>query len=119
MPNPIGTITLWSGALIDIPAGWQLCDGTNGTPDLRSNFVRGAGGVVAVGETGGFNNHTHTFTGDGHQHPPGGTINSTDAGPIQKWDGSLDSDTGNAEGTTDTGPSFPPYHGLGYIQRMS
>jgi hypothetical protein len=39
---PLGAIVMWSGLLADIPAGWQLCDGTNGTPDLRSNFVRGA-----------------------------------------------------------------------------
>lgn len=49
---PIGTIVIWSGAITDIPSGWQLCDGTNGTPDLRNKFVLGAG-TRTVGETGG------------------------------------------------------------------
>jgi len=37
-------ICLWAGAVIEIPAGWALCDGNNGTPDLRGRFVVGAGG---------------------------------------------------------------------------
>jgi hypothetical protein len=41
--TPIGGIIMWSGALVDIPAGWQLCDGTNGTPDLQNRFILAAG----------------------------------------------------------------------------
>ena len=41
---PTGTIVIWSGSIATIPSGWQLCDGSNGTPDLRSRFVYGAGG---------------------------------------------------------------------------
>ena len=37
-----------------IPSGYYLCDGTNGTPDLRDRFVVGAGSSYAVGNTGGF-----------------------------------------------------------------
>lgn len=37
---------IWSRSVASIPAGWQLCDGTNGTPDLRSRFVYGAGSDV-------------------------------------------------------------------------
>lgn len=43
-----GIVCLWSGAIVDIPAGWQLCDGTNGTPDLRDKFIIGAGDTYAV-----------------------------------------------------------------------
>lgn len=39
---PIGCIVLWSGAVSAVPSGWRLCDGTNGTPDLRDRFVVGA-----------------------------------------------------------------------------
>ena len=39
---PVGGIVMWSGTVATIPAGWQLCDGTNGTPDLRDRFVIGA-----------------------------------------------------------------------------
>jgi len=38
---PPGIITMWSGQVNTIPAGWQLCDGTGGTPDLSGRFVVG------------------------------------------------------------------------------
>lgn len=38
-----GTILPYIGNLSDIPAGWHLCDGTNGTKDLRGMFIRGFG----------------------------------------------------------------------------
>ena len=44
-------IVIWSGAVVDIPAGWALCDGNNGTPDLLSKFVVGAGGAMTPGQT--------------------------------------------------------------------
>lgn len=50
---PLGAIMLWSGSLTTVPTGWQLCDGTNGTPDLRDRFVMGASGTTAPGSTGG------------------------------------------------------------------
>jgi hypothetical protein len=43
--TPVGSIMLFSGAVGDIPAGWSLCDGTRGTPDLRDVFVVGSGGT--------------------------------------------------------------------------
>jgi hypothetical protein len=48
-----GMIVLWSGAQGAIPTGWVLCDGANGTPDLRDRFVVGAGSSYAVGNAGG------------------------------------------------------------------
>lgn len=36
---PIGTIVIWSGTSDDIPNGWHLCDGEDGTPDLSDKFV--------------------------------------------------------------------------------
>lgn len=72
---PAGVITLWSGSIVSIPAGWYLCDGTNSTPDLRDRFVVGAGTTYAVGATGGANTvtldatmipaHTHSVTASG------------------------------------------------------
>ncbi len=49
---PAGGIIMWSGSIENIPAGWALCDGYNGTPDLRNRFVIAAGGVYSVGATG-------------------------------------------------------------------
>ena len=50
---PAGLIAAWSGAASAVPAGWALCDGANGTPDLRGRFLVGAGGDYAVGDAGG------------------------------------------------------------------
>ena len=45
-----GMIVPFYGALGNIPSGWHLCDGTNGTPDLRGNFIIGAGGSYSLGQ---------------------------------------------------------------------
>jgi hypothetical protein len=84
---PTGVITMWYGTIANIPTGWLLCDGTNGTPDLRNRFVLGAvvdSGLIAVSNITGVNtqtggtkdsivvSHTHTATttatDSGHQH---------------------------------------------------
>ena len=41
MSMPIGTILPYVGSLSKIPSGWRLCDGTNGTPNLKGMFLRG------------------------------------------------------------------------------
>lgn len=50
---PTGGIIMWSGAIAAIPSGWVICDGTNGTPNLRDRFIVGAGTSYSVGATGG------------------------------------------------------------------
>lgn len=82
---PAGIIAMWSGSIASIPAGWTLCDGTAGTPDLRNLFIMGAGSV-APGTTGGTNSqsfasdaaggHNHTTSSDG-AHTHGGTTGGT------------------------------------------
>jgi len=67
----VGAIIFWSGTVASIPDGWQLCDGSNGTPDLRDRFVVGArqdyGGTAMTGvsgsltKTGGEAYHTLTI----------------------------------------------------------
>lgn len=62
---PPGTIVAWYGPIEEIPEGWVLCDGTNGTPNLVGRFLRGS---ASPGGTGG-GGHTHTLTsGDSHTH---------------------------------------------------
>ena len=34
-----GEIKMWSGTVSDIPEGWHICDGTEGTPDLTDRFM--------------------------------------------------------------------------------
>lgn len=38
---PIGTILPYVGDLANIPSGWHLCDGSNGTPNLSGRFLEG------------------------------------------------------------------------------
>ncbi|MFO7923013.1 MAG: hypothetical protein R6U58_04910 [Bacteroidales bacterium] len=61
---PVGTIVMWSGAIEEIPDGWLLCDGTEGTPDLRGRFIVGYdsedGDYNVIGAEGGSNTHTLT-----------------------------------------------------------
>ena len=57
---PSGCILIWSGSSGSIPTGFVLCDGTNGTPDLRNSFIVGAGNSYTVGQTGGATTATLT-----------------------------------------------------------
>lgn len=102
---------LWSGSLVSIPAGWQLCNGTNGTPDLRDRFVPGAGTAYTPGDTGGNTQHTHTFTGTGHLHDMAGFPGNLS--PAATYD--FFTDDGFLTGTTDPTSSSPPYYSLAYI----
>jgi len=97
---PSGGIILWSGSVASVPSGWFLCNGSNGTPDLRNRFVVAAGDTYAVGATGGSDSvtlttdqmpaHTHTGTtnSDGnHSHTAairdawqGNTVNNSGGG---------------------------------------
>ena len=71
---PSGGIIMWSGTVATIPSGWYLCDGSNGTPDLRDRFIVGAkqddAGVAKTNITGSL-----TQSGDGtipsHSHDAG------------------------------------------------
>lgn len=93
---PAGVILLWSGSIASIPSGWALCNGSNGTPDLRDRFVVGAGSTYAVAATGGSATstlttnelpaHTHTLSASGttsaggdHTHTFSGTTGTQSA----------------------------------------
>lgn len=66
---PRGVILMWSGAIVNIPSGWSICDGTNDTPDLRSRFIVGAGSSYTVGNIGGTGNVTvSTAPAGSHSH---------------------------------------------------
>lgn len=41
-------IVIWAGLSTAVPAGWALCNGQNGTPDLRDQFIVGGGGSLSV-----------------------------------------------------------------------
>lgn len=129
---PTGGIIIWSGSTGSIPSGWYLCDGTNGTPDLRDRFIIGAGSTYAVAATGGTADavvvsHTHTITDPGHTHSIGGTFQSYGSPNISGVLTAIStSNTGsnttgitgtNSTGVSGTGANIPPYYALAYIMK--
>ncbi|QSS96575.1 phage baseplate protein [Psychroflexus sp. ALD_RP9] len=58
------TVQMYFGSITDIEQGWQLCDGTNGTPDLSGRFVVGLDpnddDYNEIGKSGGSKRHTLT-----------------------------------------------------------
>jgi cytoskeletal protein CcmA (bactofilin family) len=68
---PVGSIVAFSGDLETVDDNWAICDGTNGTPDLRGRFIIGTSGTYAADSTGGNATHSHTITienGGAHTH---------------------------------------------------
>ena len=76
-----GMILMYTGS--SAPSGWAICNGQNGTPDLRDRFIVGAGNAYSVDDTGGNDqqtlalnqipSHNHSFSGSSsHSH----TINN-------------------------------------------
>lgn len=54
---PQGSIIPWYGDKSNIPDGFALCDGQNGTPDLRNRFLVGAGDAYKLAAVGGESTH--------------------------------------------------------------
>ncbi len=107
------TVCLWSGAIVDIPDGWALCDGNNGLPDLRNKFIVGAGDTYAPDDSGGATPHNHAFTGNGHAHPVAAFIR------IQTGANFWFTPAGVPTiGTTDNAANLPPYYALAYIGKI-
>lgn len=126
---PAGVIVMWSGAINAIPAGWALCDGSSGRPDLRDRFIVGAGAKYAVGNTGGEEKHTLTVAElPAHSHST--TFKSV--GYAASWNGSMEavsaegkdknngafSKTGNSVGGGAAHENRPPYYALCYIIKL-
>jgi hypothetical protein len=110
---PKGTVAMWSGSIATIPTGWALCDGSNGTPDLRNRFVVGANadssGVAkttlegSLSKSGGEISHFHFAyfpIGEGEEIGSGNYIGNF------------------AEGSTDETLTVPPYYALAFIMKL-
>ena len=121
---PSGGIIMWSGTAANIPAGWALCDGTNGTPDMRGRFVMGADSINTPGSTGGSNKtggttlaeaqmpvhaHGYTFLGNSAGSYMGGTSKYAPMG----------TSTGTAGGSQPHNHDLmPPYYALHFIMKL-
>lgn len=143
---PVGTIVMWSGSASSVPKGWAICNGENGTPDLRGRFIVGVGkcydekgnqvGTAAydLNERGG--EETHALTqGElpSHTHSLGPwnytrTDNNDDnalAVPsakkidheVKQYDGQWNGSTGSC-GSNQAHENRPPYYALYYIIKV-
>lgn len=137
---PAGVIAVWRGTLANIPPGWVLADGNNGTPNLLSDFVKGAANTGEIGNTGGTtshthtgSNHTHTWASTAHTH----TVNITGAcsvprgtaGTTATWASPTHTHTvtsgaasaitpGNAAPNLNSATHLPPYEEVAYIMLL-
>lgn len=127
---PSGTIVMWSGNQNSIPTGWALCDGNNGTPDLRDKFIVGAGLNYNIADTGGANeialtinempSHTHNVS-----KYAGSNVNLCGInGSAKDIQYTKDSNTKACTYTSSAGSgraheNRPPYYALAYIMKKS
>lgn len=135
---PSGIIVMWAGSPSAIPGGWALCDGTNGTPDLRGRFVVGfnpsVGDYNTIGNTGGSatNNSTHsvtidppsqTFTTAQSTAPRYGSLSSNSNGDTRYYNHTHDVTVDISSFNVTTGPpsdpeNRPPYFVVAYIMKL-
>lgn len=96
---PKGSIIMFNGLSSEIPKGWHICDGTEGTPNLTGKFIKASN---TSGETGGKSTiqileenmprHTHTFVGNQVTTSESGAHTHTIRGKYGKFDNANDRD---------------------------
>ncbi|MBA7606361.1 hypothetical protein ES703_13509 [subsurface metagenome] len=106
-------ITMWFKPIADIPAGWGLCDGTQGLPDLREKFIKGCAVGIDPGGTGGSVNHIHSFTSQPHDHEMELGNNIAEG---EDYEDSTSADA--AYGETDTADGQPPHYEMVFIGKL-
>lgn len=120
---PVGSIIMFNGKAEEIPSGWAICNGENGTPNLIDRFVLAS---TYCGGTGGKSQVTLTVS----QLPPhkhrlkkcwyGKSDNAPDR-QVVRWDDSVS--TNDQILTEETGLGMPidimpPYYRLIYIMKV-
>ena len=92
---PAGTIVMYNSTTA--PTGWALCNGSNGTPDLRNKFIVSTGSSYSYGAQGGANtvslseaqmpSHDHdadaSVNDPGHNHQLRGGVDDSDSMPAR------------------------------------
>lgn len=126
-----GMIIMWFGNANSVPSGWAICNGSNGTPDLRNRFIVGAGSSYGLGSTGGEAYHTLSINEmPSHKHlitwgenedfdPPYGRYGSNNN---MGTNGGVDWDNywmySAPEGGNAAHNNLPPYYGLFFIMKL-
>jgi len=127
---PIGSIVMWSGSIASIPTEWVLCNGLNGTPDLRDKFILGAGSSYSVGANGGESthklliaempSHNHNIIREGSYF-----FNKYSTDFLERATGNNVSSSSYSDGLTKSSGgdqphnNMPPYYALAYIMRTA
>lgn len=116
---PIGMISMWSGAINAIPAGWKICDGVDGTPNLKGKFIVGydadtvdydaiakQGGAkevaISVDEMPAHNHDGQTASGGAHVHninnvpAASGATRPFDSNAGETYKGTIQTESGGA-----------------------
>lgn len=107
---PQGGIIMWSGLIAAIPAGYKLCDGTAGTPDLREKFVRGAAAGVDPGTIAGSDTHAHTMG----PMTPASTVVTVD---VSVPTVNVATAGHNHQDFSDNQPNIPAYFAVAFIMK--
>lgn len=120
---PVGSIIMYNGKAEEIPSGWAICDGENGTPNLIDRFILGSN---ICGSTGGASQVTLSVS----QLPPhkhrvskcwyGKADNANDR-QVVRWDESIGTNEQVMTGETGLGMPIdimPPYYRLIYIMKV-
>ena len=108
--EPRGVVKMWYGEASAVPEGWAICDGTQGTPDLRDSFIIGAGGKYALDAKGGAESATPDVstgtakTGIGIQ----GTTLDWNTLPSHTHQTPSDRSEGSDTSLNDSGSGHPP-----------
>lgn len=106
----IGSIIIWQGSIESLPSSWTLCDGTQGSPDLRNRFLYGNSVGTPPTVTGGTVNHDHDFNSDGHTH------DLDEAEEVNSASGRNKTVTTESfGGLSDNSDHLPKYYSLAYI----
>lgn len=91
---PVGAVVPWSGPTGDVPGGWVLCDGGNGTPDLLGRYTCGAIDDTEVGDVEGGNSIEMSISQTA-EHDHDGSMSDAGGHQHEMWGNAEESQTEN------------------------